>query len=248
MNEIERENQKLAAAASILYAGGISQRAISAKLGIEQSRVSRLLHRAEKEFGWIQIAPQVIKDRMPAEVLADAELLAHEDQDFEQLLGAWSPYGRCRASVIYSGGEEKLFYRLTADIFGRLLVNCQSVGVLYGRTLWQMVSLLDQQKEPGHSPLHRLRHIDFVPLCGEPINLMFEAEQPPSHSASHIAEAMQRLAGHQTQGLIASLSGIHAYIKRGDQRGLIQDYFQSTAAFKKIFSEPMLIHFNLRPG
>src|SRR5262245_48004692 len=154
--------EALAAAAAHLCSEGKKQKDVATLLGVSQPEVCRLLRHAETRE-YFDPTPRFVpsEESMHLWEQAQRELLACPD--LGDKLKGWAPKDvRCEARIVYSDRHSE-FGRGAAIHINDLVVqdhDVRSVGVLWGKTLAQVIRGLTSEPKP---PRHDNR-IHFAPI------------------------------------------------------------------------------------
>lgn len=214
--------------------------------GLSQSRVSRLLRRAE-ERGWIRRSYQFIPDRLSSERLAQLRRFVEPTSLVERLARIESRTGVCVRGVHVvdsgSGGTTRRSLATRLARFGRaaavplaeLISRSAVFAVTWGRTVSHVVDNLcpDLWRQTGPRPIR------FVPVCGEPHERASDRD-----TSSHLAQRLHAVV-RSTAPMPPSLTGVPALIPRryrgSDLRG-IRRFVEDAASYREVFGEtsPMI--------
>jgi DNA-binding transcriptional regulator LsrR (DeoR family) len=207
--------------------------------GLSQSRVSRLLRRAE-EKGWLERTYRFIGDSLPADRLAAIKRFVEPSSLVEALARVESRTTvKVRGvHVVDSGSSSQAGRSLNARLlrFGRgaadplcdLIRRSDVCAVTWGNTVRQCVSAISQMKGRRIEP----RPIRFVPVCGEP-----HERASDQVTSSHLAERLHEIM-RSTAPVPPSLTGVSALIPRrfrgSDARG-IRKFVEQAASYQEVF-------------
>lgn len=226
------EKDKLTIASALLFSQRQSQAAIAERLDISQATVSRLIRRAQ-ELGWLAERPALHPRVIGEERLASVEAEYLSDPDLEpRLLGA-GQQSDIRLDV--RSYPNDMFELAAGERVANLLARSRLVGVLWGRTIRGLIESLAPGGARGG-----VGRPDFrcIPLCGDPLFLMNQSQQP--YSASRLAEQLEQIYTGVESPDLPSLSGVPAYVGRqargGEDNGQqLRRFVESIPGFQRIF-------------
>jgi DNA-binding transcriptional regulator LsrR (DeoR family) len=217
----------------------MTQAAIGRVLGgLSQSRVSRLLRRAE-EAGWLVRRYRFVGGQLPAERMASLKRLVEPKSLVEALAGVESKTGVLvrDVHVVDSGAAGQArkavaaqlgrFGRAAADPLWDVIRRSEFLAVTWGTTVSHCVEGLKVHTRPSISLATR-----FVPVCGEPLDRLSNRD-----TSSQLALRLHQIAG-STAPLPPSLSGVPALISRqfsGRDAEGIRKFVAQAASYKEIF-------------
>jgi DNA-binding transcriptional regulator LsrR (DeoR family) len=234
-----REREMFTLAAAYLSSQGEKQTDIAAKLGVNQSEVSRLLHRARDVKHWLKEAAPVLTLTKEAEALwpeAQARFAKYLSRDdLLKRLRALDASGRDRLRVVtVVRGNPANFHPSVTEAIKDVLRRGSVVGVTWGRTVRNLVDLL---KETIREPIRPGDPVQFVPLCGEPLK---ERRDVSHYSSSMLASELHELTNGQTDTSPPSLAGVPAFIPlayRPEEVKVIRRFIAQVAGYSIVFGE-----------
>jgi len=207
--------------------------------GLSQSRVSRLLKRAE-EHGWLQRNYRFVPDKLSTDQLAQLKRVVEPSTLVERLAEIESSTGvHVRGVHVVDSGSSGTttrtlstrlarFGRAAAGPLGELLLLSDVFACTWGRTVSHVVDGI----RAAQSPPVRERGIRFVPVCGEPLE-----QASNQDTSSHLAERLHSLL-RSTAPPPPSLTGVPALIPRrfrgADARG-IRRFVEQAASYREVF-------------
>ncbi len=219
---------------------GLLQEEIGRLLGgLSQSRVSRLLHRAE-ERGWLVRSYKFVTDGLPPDRLAALKRFVEPSTLVDSLARVDSRTGvTVRGVHVVDSGSSGRNIDLRLVRFGRaaaeplidLIRRSDVLAVTWGNTVSHVVDGIAQAKAPRPAP----RAIRFVPVCGEPLD-----RGSDQVTASHLAERLHKIMG-STAPRPPSLTGVPALIPRrfsGSDADGIRKFVAQAGSFKEVFGKP----------
>jgi len=248
-NQERRKDLEAQQAAYLCAEHDLTQAEIGRLLGgLSQSRVSRLLKRAE-DRGWLRRSYQFIPDRLSEERLAQLKDFVEPSSLIERLATVESSTGvRVRGVHVVDSGAGGTstrslatrlarFGRSAADPLAELISRSDVFAVTWGRTVSHVVDNLGPllQGRIGQRPIR------FVPVCGEPHERASERD-----TSSHLAERLHAVA-RSTAPLPPSLTGVAALIPRryrGADLRSIRRFVEDAASYREVFGKtsPMIGH------
>jgi DNA-binding transcriptional regulator LsrR (DeoR family) len=219
---------------------GLLQEEIGRMLGgLSQSRVSRLLRRAE-ERGWLVRTYQFVGDSLGADRLAALKRFV-EPSTLVDVLARVNSRTKVKVRgvhVVDSGTsgrsiETRLvrFGRAAAEPLLDLIRRSDVLAVTWGTTVSHVVDGIEHAKALRPAP----RAIRFVPVCGEPLDRSSDRA-----TASHLAERLHEIMG-STAPKPPSLTGVPALIPRrfrGTDAGGIRKFVAQAGSYKEVFGQP----------
>lgn len=232
-----RKDLEAQQAAYLRAVHGLLQEEIGRVLGgLSQSRVSRLLRRAE-EKGWLVRTFQFVGDSLDAERLAALKRFVEPGNLVDSLANVDSRTGvKVRGVHVVNSGssgrdiDQRLqrFGRAAAEPFSELIRRSDFMAVTWGNTVSHLVDGITHVKGPRPAP----RAIRFVPVCGEPLD-----RGSDQATASHLAERLHKIMG-STASTPPSLTGVPALIPRrfiGPDADGIRKFVAQAGSYKEVF-------------
>lgn len=206
--------------------------------GLSQSRVSRLLKRAEAR-GWLHRSYRFEPERLPPGRLAQLQRIVEPSSLVDRLAKIESTTGvRVRGvHVVDSGSTSTSKRSMTARIgrFGReaagpldeLLLRSDCLALSWGRSVSCVVDGIG-----ASTPRSAGRALRIVPVCGEPLEQASNRD-----TSSHLAERLHSML-RSTAPPPPSLTGVPALIPRhfhgSDARG-IRKFVAQAASYREVF-------------
>lgn len=214
--------------------------------GLSQSRVSRLLQRAE-ECGWLRRTYEFISDGISPARLEQLERFVEPSSLIERLAKIESRTGvRVRGVHVVdsgSGGTSRRSWAARLGRFGRSaaepLAELISRATVFALTWGKTVSSLIDNSRPELWRETAARPIQIVPVCGEPYERASERD-----TSSRLAARLHALV-RSTAPMPPSLTGVPALIARryhgADLRG-IRKFVENSASYREVFggTSPMI--------
>jgi DNA-binding transcriptional regulator LsrR (DeoR family) len=207
--------------------------------GLSQSRVSRLLKRAD-ERGWLHRSYRFVTDGLPDDLLAQLKRLVEPSTLVDRLARIESttrvPVRRVHVLDCGANRDNKRaitarltrFGRAAAPPLGELLQRSDTFAVTWGGTISHVVEGLK------HAPPMLPRANRYVPVCGEPLDQASSQE-----TSSHLAERLHDIV-RSTALPPPSLTGVPALIGRrfhgADARG-IRRFVEQAGSFREVFGK-----------
>jgi DNA-binding transcriptional regulator LsrR (DeoR family) len=238
MERPKKNRRLLAIAAARLYSEGKLQTEIAPLIKVSQPDVSRLLREAQNKLGILRVRPSLIKENISPSDWRTVEYEFFSDKELTEKLNTWVPAGtKCNVRVL--GTSEDDFFTGAARKLLELLAKSKAAGVLWGRTIRQIVDRL-----PSLIPAETVNAtIECVPLCGDPIYVMNQDDE--NFSASHLAAELERLLTGATRRTLPSMSGVPAYLPRSvlnpkvkRKSTILEDFIYKVPGYQKIFRDP----------
>jgi DNA-binding transcriptional regulator LsrR (DeoR family) len=236
------EEQVFALRAAMMCAAGEKQEEIAKELGLSQSRVSRLLEDVRKKKGWLRDhLPSLDYRRIPPPILEAANKGFLASGQLLARVRRWLPGDQLHFELrVLDEGDT--FSMAAAERVVELLLRSSNVGVMWGQTLSGVISAISSlQGEPWKQ---ENPNIQCIPLCGDPVFLMSQMEQP--FSASQLAADLEQMLTGSLRPDLPSLSGVSAYIARryiGSKSKTTVDlesalgFMRDFPGYKRIFGE-----------
>jgi DNA-binding transcriptional regulator LsrR (DeoR family) len=244
-----RKDLEAQQAAYLCAKHGMTQAEIGRLLGgLSQSRVSRLLQRAE-ECGWLRRSYEFIPDGISPARLEQLKRFVEPSSLIERLASIESRTGvRVRGVHVVDNGlggtssrawEARLsrFGRSAGETLAEMISRSDVFAVTWGKTV---SSLVDNSK----AELWRRtasRAIRFVPVCGEP-----HGRGSDRDTSSQLAARLHALV-RSTAPAPPSLTGVPALIARkyhGASLRVIRRFVDDAASYRDVFGKtnPMIEH------
>jgi DNA-binding transcriptional regulator LsrR (DeoR family) len=231
MSKNDPDYGKRALVVADLTAKGFEQNPIAERLGVSQPQVSRLLRHAEKE-GWIIKRPYLDQSKIPKDLY---EAMRREFQDYEGLnntVRRWAPPGvRCEVRV--AEATDDVFNGIAANWIAELVTKSRLIGVMYGRTVAQLVTGIGKHFE-GAPPVD---DVQCIPLCPEPHYLLNEKPFADYSSTMLAANLHLHLTGKRQKDM-PTLQGVPAYLRSTltpEEQQVIRDYIDDLPGHRRIF-------------
>jgi len=198
-----------------LAAAGRTQIDIARILGLSQSAVSRLYTRVKETY----IRTTFCEEKLDADTIQRIRRRTSRLDVEGKLADLARKYGN-EGPVVHSiflregstlGEQFDQFSRDAAPVVMGLVKRVRrTVGVAWGSTLWQTTQQLRSVVEAPRRPNEQ---IDFVPLCGEPLGDILNAQQYADRTSSRIAIEMSRIINGDDRRTM-SLGLVPAFIPR----------------------------------
>jgi DNA-binding transcriptional regulator LsrR (DeoR family) len=236
----QRKDLEAQQAAYLLAEYDMTQAEIGLVLGgLSQSRVSRLLKRAE-EKGWLRRRYEFIADGIQATQVDQLKRLIKPNSLIDRLAKIESRTGVLvrKVQVVENGtggtssrswvARLRRFGRAAAEPLAELMSRSDVLALTWGMTL---SSAIDHSR-PQQWRATAGRAIRFVPVCGEPHQCASNRE-----TSSHLATRLHALV-KSTAPMPPSLTGVPALIGRryhgADLRG-IRRFVEDAASYREVF-------------
>jgi hypothetical protein len=205
------ELRQLAIAAACFLAEGRKPGEFKAKLGHEESYIARLLAAAET-CGYLSRAPVVLRHNINPEDWAVVQKHFFQERDITSELRHLLPRRDHSFEATMVPGDYDAFLRVAASHIGYVVRGSALTGVMWGRTIFRLVGFL--QWLSGKLDRIRLREIQCVPLCGDPIFLMNQRRLELEYSASWLAPTLETALTGKKRPPFPCLFGVPAYVSR----------------------------------
>jgi DNA-binding transcriptional regulator LsrR (DeoR family) len=215
-------------AAAYLRGQGHSQVRIASQLRLPQPEVSRLLKVAIRER-LLNPRPSFDAKQVAESDWAEVERDYFSDESLVERL-------RKRASKvhvslrIFHGGYDEFAHAAAGRVLD-LVQNSRMVGIMWGRTIANAIAGIDAICRD--SPHPHLRHINCIPLCGDPVHLMNQREM--EYSASQLAASLQQIIAGRRSEKLPCLNGVPAYVSAKIMGGTFLEFLHSIPGYNQIF-------------
>jgi DNA-binding transcriptional regulator LsrR (DeoR family) len=218
----------------------MTQKDIAKILEMNQSTVSRLFKRVKDEYIKLSFCREKVDDATMQKIVnrASPPKLAGELQRFaenHELKGV--PH--VDVVPMESGldvEEQMLVFALGAAVVVKRLLNSvdATVGVAWGRTIWHIAKAL--RDLPPRGPWREHNPIEFVPLCGDPLDV--SSEKYRDITSSRIASDLSRsINGDNVHP--AWLGLVPAFVPKGFEHGaartIIDRLINLVPEYRRIF-------------
>lgn len=225
-------------AAAKLRSEGLTQQQIATRTGFSQPEVSRLLHQAVAVWHFLDPHPRLLRENATALELNAAERICAGAIDYaDRLRSAYRGKLPRRFHVHVhdldlAPGKEQYFFEQAALSLLELLMAAQLVGVMCGRTLFQIVVCL----RAFVTQFRKRKQIDFIPVSGDPLHIAHLAEA--GYSASLIAAQFQEVLGTKPASELPTLSGVPAYLPPAlKDLEAVERFIEGLPGYREIFGQ-----------
>lgn len=247
--DLKKDKRFRTIAAAFLAEQGKSQTEIVVELNrigipVSQPEVSRMLVQGVKDRIYTP-NPRVLRDAEGKEGVNDTEWSVilnwfYRDEALEAKLKQWSPEVVpipyvVKAPELKTGlsKEEQRhaldahFYPVAATYVRELLIQSQTIGVLWGRTISNLIEALRAIVLPSE------RDVKVVPLCGEPLYL--SNERQVHYSASLLAQQLRKILTKSQKSDTPSLIGVPCYVRSDLFTDKFNTFLQNIPGYAAIF-------------
>lgn len=225
-------------AVALLVTRGCSRDDVANHLGIAESTISKHLDEARKR-GWLT---ECLNHSVPMDVreLGDKRVARLENEVASRLKRRSRKLKR--VLVFPSSDSPEIADQLRTFAFGAaeelkqlFRRDFKTCGVAWGSTVSQVVKALPlmYSKKSSKKQTQKLRSIEFVPICGEPLGVNTDR----STSSTFLATLLNEVINHG-RGNSHSLYGVPAFVPRvfsDSERATIETLFRFVPSYKAIF-------------
>jgi DNA-binding transcriptional regulator LsrR (DeoR family) len=204
----EASHRCLTVAAARLRSDGAEQKDIAPRLGISQPKVSRLLKEAvEKKY--LSRGPALLRANIAEEDYKAAEIQYFYRDDLARKFEKLVPAGHHFEVRVIPAAEDAFAFGAAGRVL-ELLGGAHRIGIMWGRTILRVIDGILSRGDAFNSKKNK--HIETIPLCGDPLFLM--NDRRVKYSASHLAAALGQAINPSRVGSLPCLIGVPAYISR----------------------------------